>query len=87
MRLPSAAAVTRRSSISRLDIVISGVGALQGWEGTIMEFYGRGKVAPHCSPVGLAGVELVCAMQRLDHRFLAYKPLPRLGFAVRQMVT
>ena len=42
-----------------------------------MEFYGQGKVAPHRSPVGLAGVELVCAMQRRDLRFLAYKPLPR----------
>src|ERR1700733_9702565 len=52
MRLPSAAAVTRRSSISILDIVISGVGSLQDREGTIMEFYNWGKVAPHCSLSG-----------------------------------
>jgi hypothetical protein len=35
-----------------LDIVISGVGSLQDWEGTIMEFYSWGKVAPHCSLLG-----------------------------------
>ena len=86
IRLPGAAAVTRRSiDIGHRDL--RGGGSLRDCRGYDNEILWPGKSCAAPFPVGLAAVELVCAMQRRDRRFPAYQPLPRLSFAVRRIVT